>query len=126
MFRTGDLVSRDLRGQIRFIGRKDTQIKLRGYRIELGEIERVLAQHPQITSAVVACIESEPLQKVLAASVLTTADGVQFDALKRDLQRQLPDYMIPTLWRQVEAFPLRRTENRSSAVGGHVCCRYAA
>ena len=106
MFRTGDLVSRDLRGQIRFIGRKDTQIKLRGYRIELGEIERVLAQHPQITSAVVACIESEPLQKVLAASVLTTADGVQFDALKRDLQQQLPDYMIPTLWRQVEAFPL--------------------
>ncbi|MCG3023880.1 AMP-binding protein, partial [Escherichia coli] len=55
MFRTGDLVRSDAQGQLFFVGRKDSQIKLRGYRIELGEIERTLARHPHVDAAVVAC-----------------------------------------------------------------------
>ena len=109
MFRTGDLVNCDPSGNIRFIGRKDTQIKLRGYRIELGEIERVLAQHPQIDSAVVVCIESEHLDKVLAAFVITKAD-VDFEVLKHDFKKHLPSYMIPTLWKKIDEFPF--TPNR--------------
>ena len=42
MFKTGDLVRYNSDGTLRFIGRKDTQIKLHGQRIELGEIERHL------------------------------------------------------------------------------------
>jgi len=38
-YRTGDLVHYTAEGEIRFVGRKDSQIKLRGQRIELGEIE---------------------------------------------------------------------------------------
>jgi amino acid adenylation domain-containing protein len=37
--KTGDLVRYDPNGAIRFIGRKDTMIKLRGQRLELGDVE---------------------------------------------------------------------------------------
>ncbi|OCG21783.1 non-ribosomal peptide synthetase [Gilliamella sp. App4-10] len=105
MFRTGDLVSCDPHGNLRFIGRKDTQIKLRGYRIELGEIERVIAQHIHVESAVVVCIDNAQVDKLLAVAVITMQD-VDFNALKHELQQQLPDYMIPTLWQKVEHYPL--------------------
>lgn len=105
MFRTGDLVRCDVRGQLCFVGRKDSQIKLRGYRIELGEIERTLARHPHVDGAVVACIESAPLHKALAAFIVTNAPLSLFEQLKNDLRQQLPDYMVPTLWQRVTAFP---------------------
>ncbi|MCP1104250.1 colibactin non-ribosomal peptide synthetase ClbJ [Serratia nevei] len=105
MFRTGDLVRCDVRGQLCFVGRKDSQIKLRGYRIELGEIERTLARHPHVDGAVVACIESAPLHKALAAFIVTSAPLSLFEQLKNDLRQQLPDYMVPTLWQRVTAFP---------------------
>lgn len=109
MFRTGDLVCCDPLGNLRFIGRKDTQIKLRGYRIELGEIERVITQHPLIDSAVVVCIDNGQDDKWLAVAVMT-AQEVDFNALKHEFQQQLPDYMIPTLWQKVDHYPL--TANR--------------
>ena len=112
MFRTGDLVSCDPLGNLRFIGREDTQIKLRGYRIELGEIERVIAQHPALDSVVVVCIDNDYGDKLLAATVIPkiTTQPIDFNVLKHEFQQQLPDYMIPTLWQQVEQYPL--TANR--------------
>jgi acyl-coenzyme A synthetase/AMP-(fatty) acid ligase len=44
IYRTGDLVYRNSRGEIMFMGRKDFQIKHLGYRIELGEIEHAVLQ----------------------------------------------------------------------------------
>ncbi|GIJ87025.1 nonribosomal peptide synthase [Aspergillus pseudoviridinutans] len=37
--KTGDLVRYDADGAVRFVGRKDTMIKLRGQRLELGDVE---------------------------------------------------------------------------------------
>ncbi len=51
MYRTGDLVRLLPDGEIEFVGRKDSQIKVRGFRIELGEIEAVLGNHPSIQEA---------------------------------------------------------------------------
>jgi epothilone synthetase B len=55
IYRSGDLGRFLPDGNIEFVGRADTQVKIRGQRIELGEIEAVLQQHPAIkTAAVVA------------------------------------------------------------------------
>ena len=39
LYKSGDLVQYNADGTIRFVGRKDTQVKLRGQRIELSEVE---------------------------------------------------------------------------------------
>ncbi|MDI4656771.1 non-ribosomal peptide synthetase [Xanthobacter autotrophicus] len=54
LYRTGDYGRVLPDGNIEFLGRRDTQIKVNGHRIELGEIEAVLAQHPRVEHAVAA------------------------------------------------------------------------
>ena len=53
LYRTGDLGRMLPDGNIEFMGREDTQVKIRGHRIELGEIEAAVTSHPAIQDAVV-------------------------------------------------------------------------
>ncbi|WP_190285818.1 non-ribosomal peptide synthetase [Montanilutibacter psychrotolerans] len=105
LYRTGDLALWRRDGTIEVIGRIDHQVKLRGFRIELGEIEAVLAQHPGVTQAVVHCREDSPGDKRLVAYV--TADSTPTVAALRDhLKATLPDYMVPSAFVVLDAFPL--------------------
>jgi amino acid adenylation domain-containing protein len=54
LYRTGDLGRYLESGDIEFLGREDSQVKVRGYRVELGEIEAALCRHPRVREAVVA------------------------------------------------------------------------
>ncbi|GAA1880368.1 non-ribosomal peptide synthetase [Streptantibioticus ferralitis] len=51
LYRTGDFGRYLPGGEIEFLGREDTQVKLRGHRIELGEIEAALLEHPAVAAA---------------------------------------------------------------------------
>lgn len=54
-YRAGDLVRKDARGHLYYLGRTDGQVKIRGYRVETTEIEMALNRLPDISaSAVVA------------------------------------------------------------------------
>ncbi|MBS2080013.1 AMP-binding protein, partial [Mycobacterium tuberculosis] len=46
LYRSGDLVRRNISGDLEFVGRADEQVKIRGFRIELGEVESVITAHP--------------------------------------------------------------------------------
>ncbi|OKP02420.1 Amino acid adenylation [Xenorhabdus eapokensis] len=107
MYKTGDLGRWLPDGNIEYLGRNDFQVKLRGFRIELGEIEARLTQCDGVREAVVLAREDEPGQKRLVAylrpeegSELVPAD------LRQQLTPHLIDYMLPSAFVTLEAFPL--------------------
>ncbi len=111
MYRTGDLVRYDGAGRLLYLGRLDHQVKLRGFRIELGEIEAVLCEHPSVAQSAVALREDRPGAGTLGARLVAYCRpaanaNLNFAELARHLQRQLPDYMIPTVFVTLAAFPL--------------------
>ncbi|MBT2273796.1 non-ribosomal peptide synthetase [Rhodococcus qingshengii] len=110
MYRTGDLVRWRGAGADRlleYLGRTDFQVKLRGLRIELGEIESALLDNDAIAQAAVLVHSDAALGDNLVAYVVP-ASGVVLDtdALARELGGRLPDYMVPSLFVELEAFPL--------------------
>lgn len=105
MYRTGDLVRWRTDGRLDFIGRVDHQVKLRGYRIELGEIESRLNALNDVREAVVIAREDVPGDKRLVA-YLTVHAEVDEAALRAHLSESLPEYMVPSHFVTLDAFPL--------------------
>jgi acyl carrier protein len=107
LYKTGDLARYLPDGNLEFIGRMDTQVKLRGYRIELGEIEAVLNQQEEIREAVVAVREAEKGDKRLVAYVvLQPGRAIRNEELKRLIKQRMPSYMVPAAFVQLEKLPL--------------------
>ena len=133
LYRTGDLVRRRESGDLEFVGRADTQVKVRGVRIEPVEIETVLLGHPSVQQAVVVARDSEvgkhlvgyivPVQASRPGSAeagtkptVTTADGgtdIDFAVTTIDphVMRQfaalrLPSYMVPAAFVILDRLPL--------------------
>ncbi|SEK06277.1 non-ribosomal peptide synthetase [Paenibacillus polymyxa] len=104
-YRTGDLVRWNADGTLEYKGRIDAQVKIRGYRIELGEVEAQLLKLEAVREAVVIAREDEQGQKQLCAYVVTHAD-VQLSELRSALNRELPSYMVPSYFVQLEQLPL--------------------
>ena len=106
LYRTGDLVRWNESKQLEYLGRIDHQIKIRGYRIELGEIESSLNAQEYIKQSVVIAQNQDQSARLVAYVVL--ADGYELDTqlLQRILKEQLPEYMVPSLYVQLDTIPL--------------------
>jgi amino acid adenylation domain-containing protein len=107
LYRTGDLGRWRGDGEIEYLGRVDTQIKLRGQRIELGEIQSVLTSHDAVRESVVT-VRGEAEQQKLAAYVVLKEGAVAPSAgeLRRYLRTKLPEAMIPAGYWQIAKLPL--------------------
>ncbi|WP_366293179.1 non-ribosomal peptide synthase/polyketide synthase [Paenibacillus sp. AN1007] len=105
LYRTGDLARWMEDGNVDFIGRIDHQAKIRGYRIETGEVEAQLLQVEGVREAVVVIREDQVGQKALCA-YYTAAEGVKEADLKRAMASELPGYMIPSYFVELEQLPL--------------------
>jgi amino acid adenylation domain-containing protein len=105
LYKTGDLGRWLHSGDIEFFGRKDYQVKIRGFRIELGEIESKILAHKDVKSAEVVVREDSNSNKLLCAYLISDID-LDISKLKEVLSRELPDYMMPSYFVQLEELPL--------------------
>ncbi|MGA2590501.1 MAG: Pls/PosA family non-ribosomal peptide synthetase [Bryobacteraceae bacterium] len=110
IYRTGDLGRVDSEGNIEFLGRADSQVKLRGLRVELSEIESVLMEVDEVLTAGCTVRENESGVAQLVAYVVPR-DGVVVDEerLCAHARTRLPAWMAPALIENVQDLPLLAT-----------------
>jgi acyl carrier protein len=107
LYRTGDLARWRADGELEYLGRVDHQVKVRGYRIELGEIEAALRGDAGVKDCVVVAREEAPGDKRLVAYVVGEGETApDSNALRAQLKKSLPEYMVPSAYVVVEALPL--------------------
>src|SRR5438105_288302 len=107
MYKTGDLGRYLPDGNIVFLGRIDHQVKIRGFRIELGEIESTLLRCEGVRAAVVLAREDVPGDKRLVAYVVPKEQAsVTAGELQVQLQKILPEYMLPAAFVFLQALPV--------------------
>ncbi len=108
MYKTGDLGRWLPDGSIEFLGRNDQQVKIRGFRVEPGEIERCLRRIAGVREVMVFACEEMPGDKRLVAYLLSSEPESRPDvaALRESVARELPDYMVPTAYVFLDAWPL--------------------
>ncbi|MFJ8885679.1 amino acid adenylation domain-containing protein [Streptomyces sp. NPDC102402] len=95
MYRTGDLVRTDREGLLDYVARADDQVKLRGFRIELGEVEAALLASPGVTAACAMIREDTPGRPRLVCYAVAGEPAPRAAALRDELARTLPHYMVP-------------------------------
>ena len=104
LYRTGDVGRFKANGEIEYLGRIDSQVKLRGMRLELGEIEAMLRSHPAVWDAVVAL--SSDQQRLAAYVTVETGQAPAAGELRRFLRARLPEHMVPANYNRLEHWPL--------------------
>lgn len=100
IYRTGDIVRYNERGEIIYLCRKDFQIKHMGHRIELGEIETAVSSLEEISLC--CCLYDEKHQKI----VLFIEEELDKAYVNNKISRLLPEYMLPNKLIRVEKMPV--------------------
>jgi acyl-coenzyme A synthetase/AMP-(fatty) acid ligase len=108
IYRTGDLASIGKDGLVYLHGRTDSQIKSRGYRIELGEVETAVHATGAVRDCAVIAIQVEGFEgtTICCAYVPRAGRVVSPQALRRQVAKTLPSYMIPNRWINLKELPL--------------------
>ena len=114
LYRTGDLgrwrLVRDRAGneagELEYLGRRDSEVKVRGMRIELGEIETVLSRHEWVEEAVVELSGTGVEQRLIAYVVGKEGTAPSARELRRYVRTKLPEHMVPASFVKVEELPL--------------------
>lgn len=104
-YKTGDIAFKDQDGDYFFLGRKDHQVKVQGgYRVELSEIEHYVREFLPANNAVALALETD----IGIASICLVTESYQedFEELKLFLKKNLPHYMVPMKYLNLDEFPL--------------------
>ncbi|KAF1937772.1 acetyl-CoA synthetase-like protein [Clathrospora elynae] len=127
LYKTGDLVSYDPDGNLIYVGRKDSQVKIRGQRVELGEIEhhmRECVPESQQTAVEVIFLGGEKSSATLAAFL--QLEDKKIDALRagkpadnglpvqmlflaevdKQMVDRVPNYMLPSVYFALPQLPM--------------------
>jgi len=104
MYKSGDLAMWRPDGRLEYVGRMDNQVKIRGLRIELSEIEAAIAQHSGIKQVTLTDKKDETGRQYICAYYISDAP-VDEKALRAQIAKTLPQYMVPHFFTRLEAYP---------------------
>lgn len=104
-YRTGDLGMFDADGNIRLLGRMDSQVKILGHRIELGEIEAAAESLLPISRAV-AHVRPDPNGNTRLILFYVGEAEIDKAGASEALSALLPEHMLPHLYMRVSDLPL--------------------
>lgn len=114
LYRTGDFGVMRKEGYIEFRGRKDSQIKIKGHRIELGEIENHLNNYPGIKHSIADVYEHSFNDRRIIAYIVknegSSTSTLSEKIIKEYLSKKIPQYMIPSIIREIEYLPLTNNQ----------------
>ena len=102
-YNTGDLCKKDEYGELYVMGRNDGQIKLRGLRIEPSEIETLIARFDNVLITKVLIKKVNNTDYLCA--YFTATEEIDIEELKQHLLNNLPAYMLPSFFIQMDEFP---------------------
>jgi amino acid adenylation domain-containing protein len=103
MYRTGDRGRWTADGSLEFLGRMDNQVKVRGFRLDVGELERRLGECPGVG---VAAVTTVPGANDQLCAYLVLQPGGSVDRCRAYLDQELPHYMIPAIFVELDKLPL--------------------
>ncbi len=110
LYYTGDLGLMLPDGCLIHKGRKDLRVKIHGYGVEISEVEQALRRHEFIKDAVVVAGQDESGEsRLMAYYVCSRPPAVTLTQLRSFLTKDLPDYMIPSVFVPLDSMPLLPT-----------------
>ncbi|ORW96736.1 non-ribosomal peptide synthetase [Mycobacterium sp. IEC1808] len=114
MYRTGDLGVQLPSGELVYLGRADTQVKVRGFRIECAEVETAIMNlgEKAIRASAVVARNLAASDSALVAYLVGDREDVDIAAFRARLGALLPDYMIPTHFQWLDELPLLSSGKR--------------
>ena len=99
IYRSGDLVKMNERGELIYVTRKDFQIKHMGHRIELGEIETAASSLEGMDRP--ACVYDDEAKEIVMFYVGT----IEPEAVRNGVKNIVPDYMVPNKVHKIDVMP---------------------
>lgn len=116
IYRTGDYGLLDPDGEIRFLGRRDSQVKLNGHRIELSEVESSIIRSFPVSRAC-AAVKEVPHSGKKTLCVYYTGDTVlSLAEVREQLRSRLPGYMIPSHVIRMDQLPMTANSKVDTAL----------
>lgn len=110
-YRSADLGFIDEAGNLHFIGRSGSRIKLRGQAVDLAEVEAALYECPGVTGAAVlpSGESGEEAREILAYLTLAPDAAQEAGEIRKQLSQMLPAYMLPSGYVFLDQFPCTAT-----------------
>jgi carnitine-CoA ligase len=108
---TGDLVTRDEKGNLFFSGRKTEFMRRKGENISAYDVEQAILQHPEIVECAVFAVPSELAEDEVMA-VIVGLEGKTPDPFQivKFLEDKLAKFAIPRFWRIMKELPKTETQ----------------
>ncbi|WP_440993267.1 amino acid adenylation domain-containing protein [Cysteiniphilum litorale] len=114
LYKTGDLCRFLPDGEIEYVGRSDTQVKINGMRVELGEIESALGKLEGVNKCVVVikkdsqnkATSQQNLPAMLIIACYAADTAIKEDIIRNHLAYMLPQYMLPNVYVHLKNFPI--------------------